>query len=58
MRGRVGWLFRAALAPLAPRHNGASYHAPVAGIELVQQSRHSQGEIVDQDSAIRQEQQF
>ena len=51
-------MFDAALTPPAPLHPGASYHAPVSRIEVVQQSRHSWNEIVDQDSAIRQEQQF
>jgi hypothetical protein len=56
MRGKVNLLFRANL-PTA-LHNSALYHAPVSRIELVQQSRHRRNEIVDQDSAIRQEQQF
>src|ERR1019366_1748514 len=58
MRCKVGLLGNAALASPATLHSGTLYHAPVSRIELVQQSRHRRNEIVDQDSAIRQEQQF
>src|ERR1017187_3593876 len=58
MRCKVGLLGNAALASPATLHSGTLYHAPVSWIELVQQSRHRRNKIVDQDSAIRQEQQF
>src|ERR1035438_4578680 len=58
MRGKGGLLDNAALGSPATLHSGTLYHAPVFRIELVQQSRHRRNKIVDQDSAIRQEQQF